>query len=197
MNRRRPSRNTPLRGWFLWTSGFLALPLAGLTGSILVGRVDGPGAALAGGTLAGLIIGTGQTLASTRRLQARRWIPATGVGMGAGVFLGASAVAYRTSLADLALMGAVTGAALGTAQALALPRHARRRWLWGVAMPVLWAAGWTVTTLLQVRVDQQFIVFGASGALVVTAISGLLLQTLLPVPVSGRQHDALSSTADA
>jgi hypothetical protein len=180
MERVKASRTTFLRSWLLWTAGFLALPLAGFAGSAVIGRVDGPLAALAGGAIAGLIIGGGQTLTSSRRLQARKWIPATAIGMSAGLFLGAAAVSYRTSLADLALMGAINGLVLGSVQALALPRRTHGRWIWAAAMPALWALGWTVTTLFMIQVGQQFIVFGASGALVVTAITGLLLQALLP-----------------
>jgi hypothetical protein len=75
----------------------------------------------------------------------------------------------------------VTGAALGAAQALALPPNARRRWLWAVAVPVLWSLGWVVTTLAGVAVDEQFTVFGATGAVTVTALLGILLQQVLPV----------------
>ena len=188
MERVKASRTTFLRSWLLWTAGFLALPLAGFAGSAVIGRVDGPLAALAGGAIAGLIIGGGQTLTSSRRLQARKWIPATAIGMSAGLFLGSAAVSYRTSLADLALMGAINGLVLGTAQAMALPRHAHGRWIWAAAMPALWALGWTVTTLFMIQVGQQFIVFGASGALVVTAITGLLLQVLLPIQAPGEQR---------
>jgi hypothetical protein len=195
MNRIKTSRTTFLRSWLLWTAGFLALPLAGFAGSAVIGRVDGPLAALAGGAIAGLIIGAGQTLTSSRRLQARKWIPATALGMSAGLFLGAAAVNYRTSLADLALMGAINGLVLGSAQALALPRHAHRRWIWTAAMPALWALGWTVTTLFMIQVGQQFIVFGASGALVVTAIAGLLLQILLPVQAPGEQRPGRPTAA--
>jgi hypothetical protein len=45
-----------------------------------------------------------------------------------------------------------------------------------------------VTTLAGIAVDQQFIVFGASGAVLVTAIIGLLLNRLLPVAQSTQQH---------
>jgi hypothetical protein len=81
-------------------------------------------------------------------------------------------------------MGALNGLILGLAQALALPRWvSRRRWIWAAAMPALWSLGWTVTTLARIAVDQQFIVFGASGALLVTAITGLILNRLLPAPL--------------
>jgi hypothetical protein len=76
----------------------------------------------------------------------------------------------------------VTGPILGAAQALALPRHLPRRWIWAAAMPALCALGWTITTLLVIKVDQQFIVFGSSGALVFAATAGLLLHRLLPCP---------------
>ena len=189
MNRIKASRTTFLRSWLLWTAGFLALPLAGFAGSAVIGRVDGPLAALASGATAGLIIGAGQTLTSSRRLQARRWIPATAIGMSAGLFLGTAAVNYRTSLPDLALMGAINGLILGSAQALALSRRTHRRWIWAAAMPVLWALGWTVTTtIIGIQVGEQFIVFGASGALVVTAIAGLLLQVLIPVRSATEHH---------
>jgi len=171
---------TGLRRWLLWTAGFLAFPLAGLAGTAAVGRVDGPVAALVGGAVTGLVLGVGQTVAAAGRLDVRAWVPATAVGMGAGLLLGAVAVGYGTSLADLALMGALTGLVLGPAQALALPRGTRLRWLWALAMPALWALGWTVTTLGGIAVDEQFTVFGAYGAVTFSALSGLLLLFLLP-----------------
>lgn len=180
MDRRHP---TPLfRGpWLTWTAGFLAFPIAGLAGAAPLGRVDDPVAALIGGALTGLVLGAGQALASRRRLDPRRWAPATAIGMGLGLLLGATAVDYGTSLADLALMGLLTGIVLGPAQALALPRHARSPWLWVAAVPALWALGWTATTLGGIAVDEQFTVFGAYGALTFSALSGLLLHRLLPV----------------
>jgi hypothetical protein len=100
--------------------------------------------------------------------------------MSLGLLLGAATVGYRTSLAELALMGALTGLVLGVAQAIALPRHTQLRWAWAAALPLLWALGWTVTTLAIVGVDEQFTVFGATGAVTFSALSGLLLHLLLP-----------------
>ena len=180
MTRPRSARASLLRTWLIWTAGFLAFPLAGLAGTAVAGRVDDPIAALVGGTVAGLGIGLGQTLASRGRLDIRRWVPATGIGMGLGLLLGAVAVDYETSLADLALLGALTGLVLGPAQALALPRGTRMRWAWAAAMPALWALGWTATTLGGIAVEEQFTVYGAYGAITFSALSGLLLLQLLP-----------------
>jgi hypothetical protein len=178
--------STFLRTWLIWTAGFLAFPIAGVAGTAAAGRVDDPLAALLGGTVAGIVLGLGQALVSRKRLDMRRWIPATGVGMGIGLLVGAVAVDYGTSLGDLALMGFLTGIVLGLAQAWALPREARQRWLWAAALPVLWALGWTVTTLGGISVDNQFTIYGAYGAVTFSALSGLLLHYLLPYQAPAR-----------
>lgn len=168
------------RTWLLWVAGFVAFPVAGLAGTAAAGRVNSPTAALLGGAVAGLVLGAGQALASRRRLDSLRWIPATAVGMGGGLLIGATLVDFGTSLANLAAMGALTGLVLGPAQALALPQAARRRWAWALALPFLWALGWTATTLGGIAVDNQFTIFGAYGALTFSTLSGLLLHHLLP-----------------
>src|SRR4051812_43638541 len=109
----RASRPAFLRTWLIWTCGFLAFPLAGLAGTAVAGRVDDPLSALFGGAVTGLVIGLGQALASRGRLDIRRWVPATAIGMGLGLLLGAVTVGYGTSLGDLALMAALTGLVLG------------------------------------------------------------------------------------
>jgi len=174
------------RTWLIWTAGFLAFPIAGVAGTAVAGRVDDPLAALLGGTVAGIVLGLGQALVSRKRLDLRRWIPATGVGMGVGLLIGAVVVDYGTSLGDLALMGFLTGIVLGLAQAWALPRETRQRWLWAAALPVLWALGWTVTTLGGISVDNQFTIYGAYGAVTFSALSGLLLHYLLPYQAPAR-----------
>jgi hypothetical protein len=178
-----------LRTWLYWLAGALAFPIAGLAGTAVAGRVNDAGAAVIGGTVAGLVIGAGQALASRRRLDPRWWIPATAVGMGLGLLLGAWAVDYHTELADLAAMGALTGLVLGGAQALALPSRTVHRWSWAVAVTVLWALGWTVTTLGGIHVEDQFTNFGMYGALTFSALSGLLLHRLLPYQDTPQPRD--------
>ena len=196
MSRSRATEPSFLRPWLTWVAGFLAFPVAGLAGAAPLGRVDDPVAALVGGALTGLVLGAGQALASRGRLTPRRWAPATAVGMGLGLLLGATVVGYGTSLADLALMGALTGLVLGPAQAMALPRHVRTRWVWAAAVPALWALGWTATTLGGIAVDRQFTVYGAYGAVTFSVLSGILLHRLLPVRTgSGPAHVRAEATA--
>jgi hypothetical protein len=169
-----------LISWLLWTAGFLAFPIAGVAGGVVAGRVDNPAAAVVAGLITGAVVGTGQWLVSRGRLRPGPWILATALGMGAGLLVGATVVGFRTSLADVAVMGALTGAVLGVAQTVALPARTRRRWWWAVAMPLLWALGWIVTTLAGIPVEEQFTIFGASGAVTFSALSGIVLQQLFP-----------------
>ncbi|WP_105034011.1 hypothetical protein [Cryobacterium aureum] len=185
---RNPSFRNPtfLSTWLLWLVGALAFPVAGLAGIAVGGRLSNPVSALIGGAVCGVVIGLGQVLVSRKRLNPLSWIPLTAIGMGVGLLFGSTVVNYRTTLAELALMGAITGLVLGIAQAIALPPRARRRWLWALGVAALWALGWTVTTLVGVNVEAQFTNFGAIGAITVTALSGLLLHFLLPFhPPSG------------
>lgn len=179
------SQATALRAWLLWTAGFLAFPIAGVAGIAVAGRVDRPLAALLGGLATGVVLGLGQATVSSGRLPRMRWTAATALGMGAGLLLGAHTVGYGTSMGDLAIMGAVTGAVLGAAQAAILPKRARSRWVWAVAMPVLWATGWAISTLvIGDSVDKQFTLFGSSGAITVAALLGILLHVLMPSPAA-------------
>jgi hypothetical protein len=56
----------------------------------------------------------------------------------------------------------------------------RYRVAWAAAIPVLWALGWTLTTLAGVDVDKQYTIFGSAGAVTFSALSGALLHRLLP-----------------
>lgn len=163
-----------------WMPTFLGFPAGGSLAMVLTGPVDAPVPALLGGMLAGLAIGSAQWLALRDRLpDATRWIPATALGHAAGLAAGSALVGYQTGLVPLAIQGLVTGLALGIAQGLVLRRTLPGWPWWMLAMPVLWALGWVVTTAAQVQVERQFTNFGSLGALAFCLLSGLLLNLLL------------------
>jgi hypothetical protein len=188
--------NATVRGWLRWTASFLAFPVGGVAGGLVAGPVDAPLAALTGGLVTGAVIGLGQALLSSRRVPVVRWTVATALGLGLGLLLGAGVVDYATSGPQLALMGAVTGLVLGAAQVVVLPVPGPRRWLWLLAVPALWAAGWAVTTVAGIDVGRHFTVFGASGALTVSALAGALLAVLLPAPAVPARRAAPSAAGD-
>jgi hypothetical protein len=164
-------------GW-RWAAVALAFPIAGLIGWTVGGHVDGVGAALVGGALTGAGLGAAQWLAAKDMFGPwPAWVGASAVGYAVGLTAGAALVGYETDIGSLAAMGAVSGVVLGAAQGLVAATQGRERLAvaWGLAMPVLLAAGWSVTTLGGIDVDKQFTVFGAYGAIVFTLLSGLLL----------------------
>jgi uncharacterized membrane protein len=166
------------KAWLLWTAGFVAFFIGGALATGATGRINDAGSALLGGLVVGAVIGTGQWLVARRLLDARTWIPATAVAMGIGLLVGAWVVSYGTSLSELALMGFITGIPLGAAQAYLLRDRLANAWVWAAAVPLLWALGWTVSTFIGVSVDNQFAVFGASGAITFMALSGIVLDRL-------------------
>lgn len=170
-------------GW-RWVAVAVAFPIAGLIGWTIGGRVDAVDAALVGGALTGAGLGAVQWWAAKGALgRPAPWIGASAVGYAVGLAVGAALAGYETDLGALALMGFVSGAALGAAQGLVLARQGRRSLAlpWALAMPALFALGWSAASVTGIGVDDQFTVFGAGGALLFTLLSGVLLARLTPV----------------
>jgi hypothetical protein len=170
------SRNPWLRTTARWMVTFIGFPLGGLVAEFVAGPVDSSRAALVGGLITGLFVGLAQWWGIGRGGPAvRQWIAATAIALMVGLGVGATAVGFSTSLQALVIQGAICGLAVGAAQAFVLrARLGRPALAWPPALAVIWAIGWAVTTLFGVQVDQQFTVFGSSGALVVTALTAVL-----------------------
>jgi hypothetical protein len=162
---------------FSWIGlALVAFPLAGYAGWGISGHVDGVGPALIGGAITGAGIGLVQWPFLRRDLNlSPAWILATGVALAAGLSVGAAVVGYETTPSQLAIMGAISGAAVGIAQGILLRNRFSLWHVWMVAMPVMYAIGWLVTESIGIDVANQFTVFGASGSIVFGILSGLLL----------------------
>ena len=192
------SRRFNVKGWLLWTAGFVSFPIAGIAAQAATGRINDAVSALVGGLIAGTVIGTGQWLVARRLLGVpRTWIPATAAAMGIGLLAGAWVVGYGTSVGELALMGAITGLPLGAVQGFLLRDRVARSWVWAAAIPLLWALGWTVTAAAGIDVDRQYAVFGAFGAITFMALSGVVLDRLRAATPAAPspQHRPPTSTA--
>lgn len=191
----RPSTARSLGRWLV---SFVGFPLGGLAAMIVTGPVDTPLAAVTGGLLTGAVLGTTQALAlrfSRRDLVS--WALATATGLAAGLTIGASAVDFQTSLGDLVLQGAISGFAVGATQALVLARRTGPiAFLWPAYLAAAWAIGWAVTTAAGVGVDEQFTIFGATGAVAVTLLTAVLplhLHSRFPAVFGTRGHPEMSS----
>ena len=171
--------STARRMW-LWPVAILVgFPIGGYIADLAVNGVDSVGAALAGGLIVGAVIGAAEWFALRQRIS-WLWIPATTVGMAVGLVAGAALVDYGIDRGDLALMGAVNGAAVGVMQALVLARHRiPGAFWWALANPPAWALGWFVSSYVISRnIDERFPIFGASGAIVFGLLTWLLLAVL-------------------
>src|SRR5215207_3685432 len=177
-----PSERRSFAGW-RWMAVWPAFPVAGYIGWKVGGRVDAVDAALVGGAITGAGLAAVEWWAGMGALaRPAPWIGSSAAGYAVGLAAGAALVGYETDLGALALMGLVSGTALGAAQGLVLARQGRRRLAlpWALAMPALFALGWSVASVTGIGVDDQFTVFGAGGALVFMLLSGLLLERFTP-----------------
>ncbi len=151
---------------------FLALPLGGFLAFETIGSVTNAGTAAAAGLLAGAVIGAGQWLALRGHGIDGRWPLATAAAMAAGSALAVAATGAGTDTTDLVLTGAVAGSAVGAAQAALLGRAN-----WAVVTAASWALAWLISAgVLVQQADEGFVVFGSSGALVATGLTGLALR---------------------
>jgi hypothetical protein len=159
-----------------WLPSFVGFPLGGLLAHLIAGPVDALAPALGAGAISGVVLGAAQAWGlGWTGTDARRWTIATGVGFAAGIPLGAGAVDYGTTMGDFALQGALCGLVVGVAQAVVLRAHlGASAAVWAPALSALWALGWVITTAAGIDVERQWTVFGASGAITVTAATALL-----------------------
>jgi hypothetical protein len=172
-----PSQQRTFPGW-RWAAVAAAFPVAGLIGRAVGGPVDAVEAALLGGALTGAGLGAVEWWAAKGELgRPAAWIAASAVGYAGGLAAGAALVGYQTDIGALAVMGLISGTALGAAQGWTLLRQGNKRLAaaWAAAMPVLLALGWCATSAGGISVEDQFTVFGAYGAIVFMLLSGVVL----------------------
>ena len=184
---RRSSSTKSRRGLGRWMVTFLGFPLGGVVPWLVLGPVDSLVPALVGGLVTGAILGAIQAwgLGRTGSFLAQ-WTTATAVGLMVGLGAGAMAVDYKTDLTALVIQGALSGLGVGVAQSLVLlSRVGNRALAWPLFLAASWAAGWAITTSAGIGVDEQFTVFGASGAIVVA-----LLTIVLPVVLRRSEANA-------
>src|SRR5215213_8001099 len=128
-----------------------------------------------GGFLAGAVIGVAQWLVLRRYMRVGpEWILATALGVAIGDTLGALLTGAGTRIGALLITGLATGVTVGLLQwGLFLWGRLLRASLWAPVVAIAWPLGWTVTWAIGVDVERGYYVFGASGALVFAALTGL------------------------
>ena len=177
---RPSSASQSFRPWWRWMLTALAFPPAGYVAWLLAGHVDSASAAALAGVVTGAVLGLGQWLLLRRRGVTLRWASATAVAFGIGLTVGAAVVGYETDRVSLAVMGAVSGVAVGIAQAHAVRSSMSAVLTWGGTTGALWALGWVISSFVIDPAD-QWTIFGASGAIVVTLVQSTFIERVLPL----------------
>jgi hypothetical protein len=162
----------------------------------VAGSITGPLTAALAGVIAGAVIGGVQWLA-LGRVAGWRWLAATALAMGAGSSLAAVATGAGTTTPALVISGLVTGAVVGAAQGVALRRGLRVTAMWAATLSISWVLGWLVTANVIVDAENGYVAFGSSGALVATALTGLVLRRILGPAVPRRATGTQAAAAPA
>jgi hypothetical protein len=166
-----------VKGYALWLVTFVGFPLGGLAAVTFVGSITSTVTGFLAGLISGTILGTAQWLVLRPRGISPLWIAVTSVGMAVGSGLATAVTSAGTSTGDLVLRGLISGAVVGIAQAFAL--RARLVYLWPMTVSATWALAWLITSNVIVDKDRGYVTFGASGAIIATAICGLVLYGIL------------------
>jgi hypothetical protein len=171
-------------GWrfFLWWMlAFLGFPLGGILALMVVGSVQGVASGALGGALAGAVIGAAQWAVLRRYLRVGpEWILATALGVAIGDAFGALLTGAGTGVGALLITGLASGVAVGLLQwGLSLRGRLLVASLWPPVVAIAWPLGWAVTWAIGVDVERSYYVFGASGALVFSAVTGLAMLFML------------------
>ncbi len=168
-----------LLAWMVTSLGFpfggvLALSLAGPMGDVV--------SAALGGLLAGAVVGAAQWPVLRHYLGIdATWIVATASGLAFGNAVGAVLTGAGTSISNLLAIGAVAGTSVGTAQWTLLRERLRYAGIWVPVLAAAWTLGWTTTWSIGVDLSLGYTVFGAVGALVFAAITGVTLLFLVRI----------------
>jgi hypothetical protein len=168
------------RFYLWWMLAFLGFPLGGFLSLVVVGSMEGAVSGALGGALAGAVIGAAQWLVLRRYMRVGpEWILATAFGLAIGDALGALLTGAGTGIGALLIIGVVTGVAVGLLQWGLLRGRLLRARLWPLVVAIAWPVGWTVTWAFGIDVERGYYTFGASGALVFAAITGMAMLLML------------------
>lgn len=165
-----------------WLPTFLAFPLGGLVAIETVGSLEGPASAAAGGLVVGAAVGVAQWLALRPRGIGARWAAATAGAVAAGAALAALVTGAGTDVPDVMAAGLITGAAVGAAQSALLARGPGAAAAWTATNAAGWSLAWLATSGVITDVERGHHSFGASGATLLTVVTGLVLRRILGAP---------------
>jgi hypothetical protein len=161
-----------------WAATIFAFPIGGWFAALIVGSPNSILSASLAALIAGAVVGGAQWAAISRHVS-WRWAAGTAVGCTVGAAASFSAFHGSIALLDLTLTGVLTGTLVGLGQGVALHRNWRTVLVWTVMTGMSWGVGWAVSLMVITSNASSYIVFGLSGAALVTIITGMTLRRIL------------------
>jgi hypothetical protein len=161
-----------------WSATILAFPIGGWIASLIMGAPTGIVTAGLAALIAGTVLGAVQWWALASHVS-WQWVVATAAGFAVGSTASFALFEGSIAVVPLSLAGLITGSFIGVAQGLLLRRGWRTVALWTASTGLSWAVGWAISLLVISSNASGYIVFGLSGAAVVTLVTGLTLHRIL------------------
>ena len=162
-----------------WLPTFLAFPIGGQLVVWIIGPVQNFFQALVAGAIIGATLGLLQLWALRPLGISRAWLWGSIVGLAVGSPIAWLLIDFQTSISALTIWGFVAGAFLGIGQAVSIRLPLSKAATWAAAISITWGLAWFISANVIVDAEAAYAVFGSTGAIVATALLGLILNFAL------------------
>lgn len=158
-----------------WLPTFLAFPIGGQLVVWIIGPVQNFFQALVSGAIVGATLGLLQLWALRPLDISKAWLWGSIAGLTVGSPIAWLAINFQTTVAALTIWGLIAGALLGIGQASAIRLPVTKLATWAASVSLTWGLAWFISANVIVDAEAQYAVFGSTGAIVATALLGLVL----------------------
>lgn len=158
-----------------WLPTFLAFPIGGQLVVWIIGPVQNFFQALVAGAIVGATLGLLQLWALRPLEISKAWLWGSIIGLAVGSPMAWLVINFQTTVAALTVWGLIAGALLGIGQAVAIRLSVTQVATWVAAVSLTWGLAWFISANVIVDPEAQYAVFGSTGAIVATALLGLVL----------------------
>jgi hypothetical protein len=163
-----------------WVPTLLAFPIGGALAKIAFGGASNLGKSVGGGLIVGITVGLIQFIALKKYGISTSWIATTAIATVVAAVINSLAFSFKFDTASLTGSGLVAGLLVGIAQSISQSRDLRFVFVWSISTMVAWGIAWFITSKVIVDPEDQYQIFGSSGALIATVGLGFVLKYALP-----------------
>ncbi len=162
-----------------WLPTFFAFPIGGQLVVWIIGPIQNLMQAIVAGAVVGATLGLLQLWALRPLAISRAWLWGSIGGLTLGSPIAWLVINFQTTIAALTVWGLIAGALLGIGQAVAIRLSVTKLAAWAASVSLTWGLAWFISANVIVDAEAQYAVFGSTGAIVATALLGLVLNLTL------------------